>query len=244
VTEPKPPVIRFRSDIGVSLIRSSAADSHVVQAAQVSVKGRNKPGTEMPRLISYLVSNRHGSPFEHNSFTFYLNAPIFVFREWWRHRMASINEMSGRYTVLKPDFYVPAVDRAVVNGGNSARPEFAHGTNEETLYQSVVGSIVESCTEAWAEYDDMIKDGVANEIARLVLPVNVYSEAYWTVNARGLMNFLSLRTDARTHGIPEATLFSRPQREIEMGAEQIEAAFAAKMPLTHAAFVANGRIAP
>jgi len=234
--------IQLSSEITVKLIDAQASDLNVTRAAQVSIKGENKPETDSPRLINYLMESRHGTPFEHNSFTFFVSAPIFVFREWHRHRISSINEMSGRYTKLKPIFYLPAPERKLINVGTSARPEFAPGTDEQ--YALVEEEIGQGSQDQWDRYERLLEAGVANEISRAVLPVNVYSEMYWTVNARALMNFLSLRTDARTHGTPDATIFSRPQREIEMGAEKMEEIFAQEMPLTHAAFVKHGRIAP
>jgi len=225
------------SDITVKLVRALASDEMVVQAAQVSVKGENKPGTDEARLINYLMKHRHGSPFEHNAFTFFVEAPIFVFREWHRHRISSINEMSGRYTKLLPKFYTPNTHRKLRNIGTSARPEFAEGTHEQKLL--VHGGnrkIAEAC---WREYQLQLDAGVANEVARAVLPVSVYSQMYWTVNARSLMNFLSLRIDS-----PDSLVKSRPQAEIQMGAEQMEAYFEEQMPLTHWAWTNNGRVAP
>lgn len=230
--------ITLRSDIEVRLIDSMASDLAVTRAAQVSVKGENNPETDTPRLINYLMEARHGSPFEHSAFTFFVKAPIFVFREWHRHRIASINEMSGRYTKLLPEFYTPNEDRKLVNTGSSARPEFEH-SEDPGLHLLVEDGDRFVCQVAWDEYEKRLERGVANEIARTVLPVSTYSQMYWTVNARGLMNFLSLRVDS-----PTATFRTRPQREIEMGAEQIESLFAEKMPHTHAAFVAHGRVAP
>jgi thymidylate synthase (FAD) len=229
--------ITLSSDIIVKLIRSSASDSGVVQAAQVSVKGENNPGTDMPRLINYLMESRHGSPFEHNSFTFYVKAPIFVFREWQRHRMASYNEMSGRYTEMLPEFYTPNEDRKLINAGTPARPEMVPGTTEQL--QLVRDGDFRVAQAAWDEYQARLDAGIAKEVARSVLPLNTYSQMYTTVNARAMMNFISLRTDSE-----DAAIRSRPQREIEMGAEQVEAAFAAEMPQTHASFVKHGRIAP
>jgi thymidylate synthase (FAD) len=229
--------ISLRSDVEVKFIDAMASDMAVTRAAQVSVKGENNPDTDTPRLINYLMESRHGSPFEHTAFTFFVKAPIFVFREWHRHRIASINEMSGRYTKLFPEFYVPAPERKLVNSGTSARPEFVPGSVDQMV--RVTDSIAAVAQHAWDEYEAMIDMGVANEISRAVLPVTTYSQMYWTTNARALMNFLSLRVDS-----PDATFRTRPQREIEMGAEKIEAIFAEKMPHTHEAFVRHGRIAP
>lgn len=231
------PPIEFSSDVEVKLVRSMAADDYVVQAAQVSVKGENKPDTVSERLISYLVENRHGTPVEHTAFTFFVAAPIFVFREWHRHRIASINEMSGRYTVLRPKFYTPGPDRKMINIGTSARPEMAPGSQEQRDYMFEGDQAV--CQLAWDTYQGRLKRGISNELSRTILPLSVYSEMYWTVNARGLMNFLSLRVDS-----PDSYKRSRPQWEIQMGADKCEAIFQELMPITHAAFVANGRVAP
>lgn len=229
--------IELSSDITVKLVRAMASDDMVVQAAQVSVKGENKPETIPERLISYLMSSRHGSPFEHNAFTFFVEAPIFVFREWQRHRISSFNEMSGRYTKLVPKFYTFPQDRKLRNVGSSARPEFEEGTPEQKLHLNITDRRI--ATAAWEVYESRLALGIANEVARSVLPVSVYSQMYWTVNARSLMNFLSLRIDS-----PDSVTRSRPQWEIQLGAEQVERAFAEAMPVTHRYFVANGRVAP
>ena len=229
--------VEFSSKITVKLVRAMASDDMVVQAAQVSSKGENNPETVPARLITALMAGKHGSPFEHNAFTFFVEAPIFVFREWQRHRMSSFNEMSGRYTELLPKFYVPGADRPMVNRGTKMKPVMHHvgewpGTDFRTGVQAT--SLI-----AWREYQWALDNGIANEVARMVLPVNIYSQMYWTVNARSLMNFLSLRVES-----DDSQVRSYPQLEIEMGATQIEAIFAEHMPATHAAFVANGRVAP
>lgn len=228
--------IEFSSDINVKLVRSMASDDMVVQAAQVSAKGENNPDTVPQRLINALVADKHGSPFEHNAFTFFVEAPLFVFREWQRHRISSFNEMSGRYTQLLPKFFVPAEDRSVVSVGTSMRPAFEYDL--EAL-MDVQGVLNHSAIEAWEHYQWMLDRGVAKEVARMVLPLNVYSQMYWTVNARSLMNFLSLRSSQEGAAVP-----SYPQREIQIGAEKIEEIFKELMPCTYNAFVANGRIAP
>ena len=229
--------IEFSDKITVKLVRAMASDDMVVQAAQVSSKGENSPDTVPERLIRALMAGKHGSPFEHNAFTFFVEAPIFVFREWQRHRISSFNEMSGRYTELLPKFYVPGEDRPLSNQGTKMKPEFGHGNlGESFLFRA---RMRHDATRAWRSYRDALDAEVANEVARMVLPVNIYSQMYWTVNARSLMNFLSLRVES-----DDSQVRSYPQLEIEMGATQIEAIFAERMPATHAAFVANGRVAP
>ena len=230
-------LVEMCSDITINPVRSIASDEMVVQAARVSLLGANDPEKATPGLINYLMSSRHGSPFEHNAFTFYAEAPIFVFREWHRHRISSINEKSARYATLLPKFYTPGPDRFLVNVGTSARPEMAPGTDAQRLLMAESDKYVAQV--AWDNYAARIDAGISNELARTVLPVSVYSQMYWTVNARSLMNFLSLRVNS-----DESTVRSRPQWEIQMAADKMDAIFAQEMPITHQAFVNNGRVAP
>lgn len=234
--------ISFRSDVTVELVKHAASDADVIWAARVSTKGDQsledvKNNEASAGLINYLMRDRHGSPFEHSNFTFFVQAPIFMWREHFRHRIASYNEESGRYKVLEPVFYVPAQDRKLVQIGKAGAYEFVDGTPEQ--YDVTVEQTKHACTVAYEAYQKMLDAGVAREVARIVLPVTIYSSAYVTMNARALMNFLSLRRKAEGSHFP-----SFPQREIEMVAEKYEEEFARLMPLTHAAFVANGRVAP
>ncbi len=234
--------IKFRSDVTVELIQSMGGDDAVVRSARVSTGGSSAAspdnlGERDKGLINYLMRDRHGTPFEHNAFTFYVEAPIFVFREFMRHRIASYNEESGRYKELAPVFYIPAPERKLVQEGKPGAYTFVEGTEEQ--YQAVVEATIDSCEMAYAEYQWMLDKGVAREVARGVLPVNLYSSMYVTMNARSLMNFLSLRT------MREGTHFpSFPQREIEMVAEMMENLWAEKMPVTYETFNNNGRVAP
>ena len=229
--------VHMNSSMTVVLIDDMASDLAVTRSAQVSVKGENNPDTDMPRLINYLMSSRHGSPFEHSTFTWFIKAPLFVFREFQRHRIASYNEMSGRYTKLRPEFYTPPAGRPLQNVGTSARPEFEAGTEaQRALVREGDARIAQAC---WDEYEARLEAGVANEIARTVLPLSIYSEMYVTMNARSLMNYLSLRVDHEA-----ATYRTRPQREIQAVATQMEHDFSEKMPHTWDSFVQNGRVAP
>lgn len=235
--------ITFRSDVTVELVRGSASDADVIFAARVSTAGEQSledVGADAERsagLINYLMRERHGSPFEHNSMTFFVQAPIFVWREHMRHRMASYNEESGRYRQLQPVFYVPDRQRAVVQVGKTGAYEFLPG--DDAQYDLIDERMREACATSYAAYREMLDAGIAREVARMVLPVSIYSSAYVTLNARSLMNFLSLRRKAEGSHFP-----SYPQREIEMVAERYEEEWSRLMPLTHAAFVANGRVAP
>ncbi|MCU0278004.1 MAG: FAD-dependent thymidylate synthase [Candidatus Nanopelagicales bacterium] len=235
--------VEFRSDVTVELVRAAAQDADVLFAARVSTKGESSlddvdaDAQRSQGLINYLMRDRHGSPFEHNSMTFFVSAPIFVFREFMRHRIASYNEESGRYRELRPVFYVPGPERKLVQEGKPGAYEFVDGTPEQ--HQITVEQTKAACESAYAAYQAMLDAGVAREVARTVLPVGTYSSMYVTMNARSLMNFLSLRTKR-----PDAAFPSFPQREIEMVAEAMEDYWAELMPLTHEAFERNGRVAP
>lgn len=234
----------FRSDVTVDLVRSDASDSSVLWAARVSTLGEQsleelqKDPERSKGLINFLMRDRHGSPFEHNSMTFFISAPIFVFREFMRHRVGwSYNEESGRYRELEPVFYIPDASRKLVQEGRPGKYVFVDGTAEQQ--QLVTETMERSYRQAYEAYQEMLAAGVAREVARAVLPVGLYSSMYATCNARSLMHFLGLRTQH-----PDASVPSFPQREIEMVGEKMERLWADKMPLTYAAFNANGRIAP
>ena len=235
--------IVFRDDMSVELVKSSASDADVIWAARVSTAGDKSledvgaDATKSEGLINYLARERHGSPFEHTSMTFFVSAPIFVFREFMRHRIASYNEESGRYRELKPVFYIPSKERKLVQIGKAGAYTFVDGTEEQ--FKITVDAIKETCKLAYTNYQKMLSAGVAREVARAVLPVTLYSSMYVTMNARALMNFLSLRTAREGSHFP-----SYPQREIEMVAEKMEAEFAKLMPITYGAFQKSGRIAP
>ena len=233
----------FRSDMSVDLVKHSASDADVIWAARVSTAGEqsldeiDKDPSRSAGLINYLARERHGSPFEHTSMTFFISAPIFVFREFMRHRIASYNEESGRYRELQPVFYIPAPERKLIQIGKTGAYEFIDGTQEQ--YKITVAAMKESYVFAYEKYKVMLEAGVAREVARAVLPVGLYSSMYVTMNARALMNFLSLRTSREGSHFP-----SYPQREIEMVAEKMEEIFAQLMPITHGAFDKSGRISP
>ena len=237
------PGITFRSDMTVELIKHAASDADVIWAARVSTKGEqslddvNADPERSAGLINFLMRDRHGTPFEHSSMTFYVHAPIFVFREFMRHRTFSYNEESGRYRKLDPVFYVPGPDRKLVQTGKPGAYVFEEGTPGQ--HELVTESVQASCRRSYDTYLEMLEAGVAREVARTVLPVGLYSSMYATCNARALMNFLSLRI---RH--PDSAYPSFPQREIEMVAEQMEHLWAQLMPLTHAAFERNGRVCP
>ena len=236
--------IQFRTDVTVELVRGHAADADVLFAARVSTKGEQSledvdaDASKSAGLINYLMRDRHGSPFEHNSMTFFISAPIFVFREFMRHRVGwSYNEESGRYRELQPVFYVPGEDRKLVQQGRPGKYEFVEGTPEQ--HKLVTEAMEAAYRQSYRAYQEMLEAGVAREVARATLPVGLFSSMYATCNARSLMHFLSLRTQDERARTP-----SFPQREIAMVAERMEALWAQLMPLTYDAYNANGRTAP
>lgn len=149
----------------------------------------------------------------------------------------SYNEESGRYRELQPVFYVPGEERKLVQQGRPGKYEFVHGTPEQ--HSATIKAMEGSYEQSYAAYQEMLAAGVAREVARATLPVGLYSSMYATCNARSLMHFLGLRTQHELARVP-----SFPQREIEMVGEKMEVAWAELMPLTHAAYNANGRVAP
>lgn len=181
-------------------------------------------------LIYYLLKNRHGTPFEHNLFRFHVKCPIFVAREWQRHRIGSFNELSGRYAKLEPEFYVP--DPKHVRSQEGKPGEYTFTPADEATASSFTLVLEGKSKEAFHHYEKALEYGVAKEQARLFLPVNVYTQFFWSVNARSLMNFLSLRTAATA------------MWEIRQYALAVERYFRDAMPHTHGAWVEHGRVAP
>lgn len=218
-------MIDFASESRVELIKTNATDLDVARAAWVSNFGedaREKDGTRVKGLINYLYRERHMSPFEHGSFTFFVDTPIFVAREFMRHRTGSYNEVSGRYTELKPKFYVAGQDRPLVQQGKVGNYTFVPGTPEQ--HSTMVDETARAYGLAWNNYQAMLEAGVAREVARNVLPVGIYTQFYVTMNPRNVMQFLTLRN------APNA-LF-----EIREVAEKMEALFAEAMPYTYEAY--------
>jgi thymidylate synthase (FAD) len=208
-----------------------ASDLSVVNGARVSFARRKEEIDDSDAgLIRFLMRERHGTPFEHNAFRFHIRCPIFVAREWMRHRVGSFNEFSLRYARATEDFYVPEPEDVRSQVGKPGAYTFE--TVEAELAAETRDAMREVYEQAFATYERLVEAGVAREVARSVLPVGAYTEFYWTVNARSLMNFVSLRASESA------------QREIRRYAEAVEHFLEQQMPVTHAAFVAGGRRAP
>jgi thymidylate synthase (FAD) len=207
-----------------------ASDLAVVNGARVSFNSLANEMTERDEgLIKFLMRHRHGSPFEHGYFRFIVKAPIFVVREHHRHRAGhSYNEWSGRYSKMEAEFYVPDYVRTQVGKPGSysfepVEPEVRESAREE------IRAVAEQAFEA---YERMLDQGVAKEVARMALPLSLYTKYFWSCNPRSLMHFCSLRNSEHA------------QFEIREYAKAAEGFLERVMPVTHLAFVEQGRTAP
>lgn len=213
----------------VELENYCGSDLTVVNAARVSLAKHSKEyGYDDKRLLRYLMREKHGTPFEHNHFRFRLRAPMIVWWEWVRHRMASYNLESGRYVELRPDFYMPNQSRIQV--GKPGAYSFESGTTNQTTW--LRRELQQSAADGYGRYVEAIKRGISKEQARLFLPTTLYVEGLFSANARSLMNFISLRNE------------SQAMEEIREFADALERVWANFMPDTHKAFVEFGRVAP
>lgn len=229
----------FKDYSTVDLIQQAGGDAGVVRAARVSVHGAGDDVTSAtPGLIRHMMKNRHGSVFEHNTFTFRVETPLFVAREFMRHRIGwSYNELSGRYAELDGTFWLPPFNRKLRQIGKPAEYRLVPGDLADELLAT--GTLRETCTDAYTAYRNLLNRGIAREVARTLLPVSVYTSFYATCNARSLMSFLSLRIDSHANAVA-----THPLQEIQEVAGIMSGYFAEAMPLTWAAFEENGRIAP
>jgi len=216
----------------VRLDASMADDLSVVNSARVSFARRSETLSDADiGLINFLMRERHGTPFEHNAFRFHVKCPIFVAREWFRHRVGSFNEFSARYSEMPPEFYLPESDNVRTQTGKPGAYVF-ETIEDEALRNNAIHAMSRTIKESIRMYERLIAGGVAKELARAVLPVSMYTQFYWTVNARSLMNFLSLRTHQTA------------QLEIRQYADDVERLFAEAMPVTYAAWVDNAKVCP
>lgn len=200
-----------------------------------SVADQNGTGPYLnPRdkgLLNFLLKNKHGSPFEQGFMAqFHIRLPIFVMREWVRHRVGfSINEESGRYVEMRPDFFIP--DHIRTQHGKPG-DYWYEVSDDETLKDEFIGRLQAQSQDAYNQYKWALEQGIAKEQARLFLPLNLYTECRWTCNARSLMNFLALRNAKNA------------MEEIRLYAEALEDIFSQHMPNVYQSFVENGRVAP
>ena len=239
--------IHISTDLDATIVDVMGSDDSILDAMLVSTakdinrrpRGEKEPGQKDKDRgrLNFLMKNRHGTPFEHTAMTVRIHAPIFVVREWQRHRVQSYNEQSGRYTQFEPKFYVPHEHRPLVQQGKPGRYEFVKGTQHQD--DIAVLAHYEAFRVAWEQYEAMIEEGVAMEVARNVLPLATYTNFYATANIRAWLHFLGLRTKDENALYP-----SYPLWEIERLALQVEDMVIANFPITHEVWDRNGRVAP
>lgn len=174
----------------VRLVEHMGSDLSIVRSARVSYNADWRLGGDDAKLIDYLVKNRHTSPLESVVFTFEVKAPIFVFRQWHRHRTWSFNEVSARYSELPEEFYIPEVSQITTQSTSNKqmRTDVEHPGSIE-----IQDAISFACMKAFETYHQLLKVGAPRELARGVLPVNTYSRMFATVDLHNLAHFLKLR---------------------------------------------------
>lgn len=194
--------INFRSDLRVTYVDHMGDDKRIAQAARVST-GNDDSGRPHEGLVKRLWRDQHTSTFEHCTLTVMVEVPIFVAREWHRHRTFAFNEISGRYTEMKPIFYIPGEDRPLVQVGKSMDYRREAGNKHQRARSSAAHRMM--AEYAWDDYQDMIEFGIAREVARNVLPVSLYTRFYATANLRNWLHFIALRADPTAlHEIQDA----------------------------------------
>lgn len=225
----------FRSSMTVELIDSMGTEESIVRAARVSTTGADSRGAAANTgLLKRLYADGHGTPFESCVLSFYFEVPIFVSRQIVKHRLSSINEVSGRYSELEGVFHVNALDRKIVQVGKTADYEFEYGSIEHTA-RSVKRS-KKVARVAWETYLEDLEDGTSKEVARKVLPVSTYTQMYMTANLRSWLNFIQLRVDWGE----DATKRSHAQYEVERVGAQVSHIIRNLYPTVWESFVAAG----
>lgn len=207
----------------VRLVDYLGGDARIVQSARVSYGEGTKTVREDAALIDYLLRHRHTSPFEQVVLTFHLKMPIFVARQWMRHRTARANEISGRYSILPNEFYLP--DPGQVRPQSTTNRQ---GRSDENVPEELRGRVLELLRNGtrthYGEYESMLGDGLARELARVHLPLSLYTELYWQIDLHNLMHFLRLRMD------------DHAQYEIRVYGEALARCARAVAPLAYEAF--------
>ena len=217
--------MQFRSEMGVDYIQHMGTDETVARAARVSTGRDQLEQGKIEGLIGYLVREGHTSTLEHCTVTVRVHVPIFVHRQLMTHRTLSKNSESGRYKELEPVFYVPSEDRPLVNAGSGAHPDLVHTPDYHRRYMTRDSHRAVSLY-AWENYEMMVADGIATEVARNVLPVSIYTSAYLTGNLLSWFNFLRLRNGNQGH----------PRFEIVEVAKKVEAIIEELYPVTYNAW--------
>lgn len=215
--------MKFRNDIKVDLAQHWGSDELIAQAARTSTGGEDSD--KIRGLIGYLLRNAHWSPFEHCGATFRVEAPLFVRDQWVRHKSQSFSVQSFRFGEAQPEFYVPGPERPLVNEGSGAHPKLVH---DETKLSRTVAAHRFAAENSWAEYVGMLNLGVAEEVARNVLPASVYTKFYVSANLRNWLHFVENRVTSEKNA---------PQWEIEDAATQVSAYLEDRFPVTMEAWL-------
>ena len=233
--------VKFRSDMQVELLDCFGTDSKVAQVARVSTRNEEATPERDARLVGTLVNEGHMVPLEHAAMTFRIECPIFVARQIQKHRMGSQSELSARYTEMAPEFYVPGEHRKLGQTGSRMAYDMVDLGPERTAATRYI--IEEASKRAWRSYEDALRMGTAREVARMVLPLNIYTEIRMTMNLRSLLNFLSLRVDWKSQGYDNVKQVSHPQYEVQMVALEMAKHLMVNFPAVWQAFHEKGFVA-
>lgn len=213
------------------------SDAQIANVARVSTGTTSSDSKKNAGLLNMLMRDRHGTPWESGVLQFYIEAPVFVTREFFRHRIASYNETSSRYREMEPVFYCPTGVRPLQQVGKPGAYSFTQGSEDQLLTARIAHKAL--AVEAWQQYTNMLTDGIAREVARNVLPMSLYSSFYVTLNLRSLMNFLSLRRATEHTTVPTFPLW-----EIAQVASQMEDLASEVFPVAMRLFNEHGRVSP
>jgi thymidylate synthase (FAD) len=179
----------------VRLVDYMGGDERVVQSARVSYGKGTKSYREDTGLIDYLLRNDHTSPFEQVILTFHVKLPIFIARQWVRHRTARLNEISGRYSIMKDEFFIPEQESIALQAKDNKQGRATEPVSDEYANE-VLETLSIGQQNAWKDYKSLVDSGLAREIARVNLPLSLYTEWYWQIDLHNLFHFLRLRLDS------------------------------------------------
>lgn len=232
--------VQFQDHSVVEVLDTMGDDNKIAFMARGSLgNGKGTPESNV-RLIRTLMTEGHKVPFEHCAMTFRIETPIFVSRQLVKHRHSSISEISGRYSELPAKFYIPAPGRPL--GQEGKRMAYEMVPLSEGTESSIRAFMRANAQRVYGDYLAMLNSGVSREVARMVLPVNVFSELRMTVNLLSLMNILHLRNDWTGHSNTEPVNPGHPQLEIQDVADTMASHMAERFPATFRAFADNGYI--
>jgi thymidylate synthase (FAD) len=179
----------------VRLVDYMGGDARIVQTARVSYGEGTKTIRQDAGLIDYLLRHEHTSPFEHVIFELHCKMPIFVARQWIRHRTARLNEISGRYSVMKDEFYLPPREKISLQSTDNKQGR-EQTTVPAELQDKVLELLKQDQSASYANYSEILNDGIARELARINLPLSMYTEWYWQMDLKNMLHFLKLRMDS------------------------------------------------